>query len=390
MKLVSEDDYNRFLERDAAYEGLRADSRRASELAGRIAVWEAADEATQAARRVLEGPDQLAALTQTAREQAQEAAERAERQRLIDLHAARIAQAEGVSWAETYRQENEEGIIAALRKQYTEDGTFAKIRSEAEQGVQARLQDKVVAAGRAEIDAEVAATEPAALQTAKTAWLEGRYGAQYRVSAVNKMRERVTAMAPDEVRAEIDDEEYGRLLRERAEREKTELAIEAKAKELAASFERGGIKCMEILEDSHVILELGEIEIVNKKKRVPRPGRPGYMDEVMADVAVCTLSRRLTMTALGNGLFVVDGDSLHDSKSAHDRNAALAIGAVVTLGRKLNVAGEVRLEPRLRADVELYYDLDPKTTDEFDESYGKLANVTIDGVKARPELEIVE
>jgi hypothetical protein len=356
MALIGGDELRGLREKAAEAESLRA---QVVELSGQLALYSAADQATAAARAALDGGDGLNIIDERAREGAQAAAFEAERDRLIEERKQKLLEENGPGWAQRYRAANEDNIVADLQQRLTEDGTFARMRREAEEGVRAGLRTTVIQSGQEQTAAEVAAERE------------------------------VAAMTPQLAREKLNDDALQAALAARIEQERAATEIENRARELAQSFQRGGIRVEEIPADASVVLWLGRIEIIDSTETYTDShhntrNRPKKIDAFR-------VARRLTLTALDDHRFVVDGDSLHDSRSPHDRKAALPIGAVISVGRRLEdktAEPPVRLDGRLVSGVELYYDDDTRTTDDFESTGEGLLNVIIDGVKARDLPEV--
>jgi hypothetical protein len=89
--------------------------------------------------------------------------------------------------------------------------------------------------------------------------------------------------------------------------------------------------------------------------------------------------------SLGGGRFSVEDDSLHTAtgaKSEYIRRDAIERGTVIVIGRKTSDAGAESLEPRVKADVPLYFDDDTSTPSITAAAY-PVANVVVDGISAR-------
>jgi hypothetical protein len=279
--------------------------------------------------------------------------------------------------------------VADLQQRLTEDGTFARMRREAEEGVRAGLRTTVIQSGQEQTAAEVAAETEVHRQAMLAEYLAGPMAARYREQSQAAAKREVAAMTPQLAREKLNDDALQAALAARIEQERAATEIENRARELAQSFQRGGIRVEEIPADASVVLWLGRIEIIDSTETYTDShhntrNRPKKIDAFR-------VARRLTLTALDDHRFVVDGDSLHDSRSPPDRKAALPIGAVISVGRRLEdktAEPPVRLDGRLVSGVELYYDDDTRTTDDFESTGEGLLNVIIDGVKARDLPEV--
>jgi hypothetical protein len=386
MALIGGDELRGLREKAAEAESLRA---QVVELSGQLALYSAADQATAAARAALDGGDGLNIIDERAREGAQAAAFEAERDRLIEERKQKLLEENGPGWAQRYRAANEDNIVADLQQRLTEDGTFARMRREAEEGVRAGLRTTVIQSGQEQIAAEVAAETEVHRQAMLAEYLAGPMAARYREQSQAAAKREVAAMTPQLAREKLNDDALQAALAARIEQERAATEIENRARELAQSFQRGGIRVEEIPADASVVLWLGRIEIIDSTETYTDShhntrNRPKKIDAFR-------VARRLTLTALDDHRFVVDGDSLHDSRSPHDRKAALPIGAVISVGRRLEdktAEPPVRLDGRLVSGVELYYDDDTRTTDDFESTGEGLLNVIIDGVKARDLPEV--
>lgn len=381
-----------WVDRDA-YENLRADQEKLTALEGQyaivlgeLAVCQRAGQIVEQVRRDLAGPDEMALLDEAAERRAEASFRRRETERVTAKRTGEILVAKEAEWAADFEAGQAPAIRTAAAARLEADGTLTEHR----QRLLARLERSVAAdaeaTAKAAIEVEVEAGRQEALVAAAGQYVASRDGQRYRERVAARLQKEVAEMTPDAVREKVEDEELDRLLRERAELLKAELAAKTRSEQLTEAFEAAGVDMDKVAEGSIVIISLGALDTIREKKRVKvgesSYGEPRY-DTREVERQVCRLQRELKLCAVGDGHFVVNYDSLSASNSPYENDAAITIGTVITVGRRIVNAGEVRLDKRVTAGVELHYDPDVSTPHEFIDTRGQVANIEIDGVKAR-------
>lgn len=401
---------------------------------------DAAGRITYAALQELERAEELGIIGQEAEAMATVAVVEAEKPRIVSETSARLIEEKYDEFAADYRVKEGPGVVAGLRKLFESDGTNDRLREKAERDTRAALQTELLteleekakeelstpeneARLREEARQELLASPEAAEMRAKIRrakeikWQEEAHqeviaeieeeedkrGSEFKETYKKRLREswdmkerrtRVREQKEsewskktlDEVTKEIGDEELKALLSTKAEKAKEKLQKELRAQELLQDFEGLGIDMASIDPNTRVVIYLGEVTKKSKKE--------SYYDDFsrLRERTVVTSQvncrRKLSLLSLGEGRYIVDEDTLQDSKSVYERENTIPHGRVISIGRKLEENGKERLEMRLAADAPLYFD-DDTTNPEFINAILPVANVTVAGVSAR-DIETVE
>lgn len=436
--------WNQKAERIAELEQTCADlTQQIAGLQGELAIERTVDEVSRLAREAIAHPEFQSAVGEDAIALAGIEVVAAERKRLTDDLAERLKNDEYDRLAAEFRQTEGPGILESLRTLFAEDGTFDAIREKAEADVRAQLQDEVLTKLRNATDRELSTPEEEArvksqlreqladsgeIQQYRTrvrsanedAWMaqvndqviaevdaeeaareeefKRDYADRVRESdAIQKRRHKVRSKLEQEwadateqdVSAAIDDEELQDLLRQRAAQIKEAARREEQAKALNEEFTASGIDVSKIPVDARLIIFLGEDAVFNLESKVQ--DRYGDWKKTVVATPGIQCMRKLTLTAIGEGKFIVDGDSLLEVDDVYAANDALHRGTIITVGRRVKDGSNHRLEQKLTANVPLYYCLDTETGTLVD-SLLPVANVEIDGVSARDikHIEMVE
>ncbi len=361
----------------------------------------------------------------------------AERRRLTEELSERLQDEEADRLAAEFRQTEGPKIKTTLTELFESDGTFDRIRDDAEAAVRADLQSEVLTDMKAEVlgelskpevqesikerlreqiaaSDEIEAYRDSVRRNNEDRWIDEveqqvkdevdteerareqafktTYAEQFRASDyVTRRRDTLrrdlegewTSATEEDVLGQIDDEVLSELARKRAAILTEQAEVEVAAMGLLKKFESTGLDTSEITEGSTLSIFMGDVKMFNTTEK----DRYGYDTEVTKKGIEC--KRQLDLTALGDGKFVVDGDSLLDSDDEYRRNDALHRGTVIMIGRKVRENGEAELGPKVVADVPLYFAEDTEAKTLID-SLLPVANITLNGVKARQDIEIVE
>lgn len=246
----------------------------------------------------------------------------------------------------------------------------------------AELRDPVEEELRADIARSIIADEPAIRARLRQQLEASDDIAEYRRTKIAQFEREVRNMTDDEIRAEIDDQELETLVRKRADAMKEELRREQVARELNDAFTRGdGIDVREIEKDTTVEIYLGEVEDLGEYEFTePNPNGNG---DRRVNRSSAFYRRKLTLSSLGNGKFVVNGDSFFSQNvDRHEANARILSGTIIAIGRQEKDGQEISLAPALFADVPLWYDVDT-TDDKIKCALYPVQDVVISGVSAR-------
>jgi hypothetical protein len=353
-----------------------------------------------------------------------------EKQALTRELADELRQTRREEFTERMRLEHGPALRTTLDAQFTRDGTYAQVESDARKEVEGAIRGVLITQKRAEVEAELDTPESrAAIEQEIREELEGstemdeyrsdvrsarqdtwraevrasvtatidageeageadfkeRYEVEVRKSDATRRRrqsvrsnlEQTWREATDEkVAKALGDEELQALLTEKAEQAKEKLRRENHARELIADFEGLGIDVTQAEENTKIVVYLGSRGPV----KVTEKDRYGDKSTVEKQGVIC--KRKLTFTSLGAGRFLTEGDSLLNSESVYERNDCLQPGTIVVLGRKVRENGTEKLDYRLAADVPFFYDDDTTTPNIVDTMLG-IADVEINGISAR-------
>lgn len=357
-----------------------------------------------------------------------------EKDRLTTELAEQLERSEYDRYVSQYRSQEGPAILEGLRTQFQADGTFAWIRDKARSDVTAELEATALEELRAEAREQASSPEEreavraklreelkaspklerdrAAIRAAleeqwrqeatvelraeireeeasKEEEFKAAYSEQYRTSDhMQRHRHRVRMELEDtwrqetakEVAAAINDEELEELLGKRAAQEKAKLEKEVRSQQLLQEFEGRGIDISALPQDTRLEVFLGSVKTLKKEEEKTSVYGGSHKETIEIEGILC--SRKLTLTSLGDRRFLVDGDSLLEDESPYARNDAIHRGTVITIGRKLIDRKQATLEPRLVADVPLYYDDDTEDP-HFTDMLLPVADVKIDGLSAR-------
>mgnify|MGYP000473366584 CR=1 FL=1 len=402
-------------------------------LRGRLAEQGAADNLVELAKVEIKNAETMAAIGSEATTIAKIAVMGAVKEQLTTELAAQIKDDKYDEFAAEVRIEEGPKIIVQLKDLFEADGTFDRLRAEAEDEVRAALQAEVLAEERAKIDTELGTLEyrsqmkdqirtellatdemeryrAAEAERMRAAWigevqdevhrqitqeeqgretdfkaahkaelLQSRWAANQRSAQRNGLEEKWKKKTTEEVAEQIGDEELMALLKERADLEKEDMRKRHEAARILAAFKGRGVNMDDLEKDTRVEIFLGEIK--NYKVTEKYRDTYDYVREREAIKPGVACRRKLTLIAEGDGTFLVDDDSLLDSDSAYEQNDALHRGTIIKIGRRTSKNGEYKLENRVVADVPLYYDDNTEQPNITDATY-PVANIRINGVDA--------
>ncbi|MDB5163705.1 MAG: hypothetical protein JWS12_323 [Candidatus Saccharibacteria bacterium] len=357
-----------------------------------------------------------------------------EKQRMVSELSVTLQDKKYDDYAAQFRANEGQNIKASLHELFGSDGTYEEIRKKAEDDIRAEIQDDLMAKEKANVDEDLATPDKKAAyiesvraDVAASAEIEqyrqalrnelqagwhdeaiqtqhqqidveeqGREadykkavadqyvgsneGKRYRESIRQRLQDEWHSKSIREVAGVIQDEELSALLTKRAAQEKERLARETRAAELLGHFEGSGLDVSELAEGCILTIYLGSVGSSNVKEL--RKDDWGNTHEVVVAKSAVLCERKLTLSAKGDGRFIVNDDSLLDSESHYARQHAIHRGTVIMVGRKIKENGKQELDHHVAADVPLYYDEDTSDTNITD-ALIPVANIKVDGVTAR-------
>ncbi len=365
-----------------------------------------------------------------------------EKVRLVDELSSHLIETEYDEYAATFRAQHGLEIKANLDAVFSCDGTYDHIKAKAEEDTRKYLQAEVLA--EAHKKAELAATTPEVQQRIQDdlrieiedskdmqefrTTLRSNYEKTWRAEVTEAVKAAVAddeqarevgfkASAREAVSKEPDVAAYRAKIRAKLQKDWTDeakavylasveneelAALQAKtlaaeterqrkvniARELLGSFVGVGVATAKILPGSRLEIMLGNPTTV----KVEETYKDGYNDprKRTIDAPGYTCERTLTLVALGEGRFRVDGDSLLDHDNGYVRQASMARGTIVGVGRRVRENGVDKLEPVLTADVPLYIDDHATDHSKLINAEYPVVNVTIDGMQARDIKHLVK
>lgn len=276
--------------------------------------------------------------------------------------------------------EEQERLRVEAQKLMEESGDAFRIREATQKEAEQTALEEV----QRDIEQEEEARKPEYVTSFKSDWREANEGKRYTTSVRKRLEKKWNEAAIEELEDEIDDEEFKRLRNERVKRETEALEKEKFFAEQLAEFTKSGIETMDIPQGASVTLYLGETETYEVRKTDERGY--GYMAEAKRLLA----KRIIKLTALNDGRFAVDHDSLEQSGSVYEQAAAIPHGMVIHIGRreiiKSNGDETPRLDEMVRQGVVLHYD-DDKSDDNIIDTRLPIANIEINGTGAITNLE---
>ncbi len=273
-------------------------------------------------------------------------------------------------------------IRAELKEALKDSEELREYRDSLLRQKRAELEGPVDEELRADIARSVVSQEPVIRARIRQRLEASDDIARYREQRVAQLEREVESMTDDEVRAAINDKELETLVRKRADAMKEELRREATARELNDAFTRGdGIDVRGIEKDTTVEIYLGEIEDLGEYEFTePNPNGNGNRNVTKS---TAFYQRKLTLSSVGNGKFVVNGDSFFSQNvGRHETFARILSGTIIAIGRQEKNGQDISLAPALFADVPLWYDVDT-TDDKIKSALYPVQDVVISGVSAR-------
>lgn len=289
--------------------------------------------------------------------------------------------------AELKTEEAKERIMAEVRADIQNDGTAASMREQLEEKERERLRAIAEQQLLAEITDGLAAKEKLEIE-AIVSKLRGKPTQeiiQFEKKKAKEHRDRWAKMALEEVLRNVDDEVSRSTLQERIAQITKEVEMadkEARQKELCEQFEGSGIDLDSIPEGEKVTLSIGKYsdEAVIETDRYGKTIRTGK---------AITVNRIIMTISLGGGRFKVISDTLADTSVNNNqyiqdtlRSNSLSPDLVVTFNNASSENGETTYSHLVTADSALYYD-DDTTNDDVQYMHGNLAQIEINGLKAR-------
>lgn len=276
---------------------------------------------------------------------------------------------------EAFLQEHADEILAEAKVQEHGEAYLAEReyewRIEAIEELHAKAEHDVLAQ-KAEIIARIQAQ-----------YVETRDGKQKLERIRNQAETEISKIAIDELLTRSNDAEHQRILAESAKLEAEKLDKKNKAEKLALDFTNGGVDTESMSESTVVKLRLGTIKVDEERDYYGKTTRTSRL----------LLNRMISVTAMGDGFFRVDNDTLYSSSNVYAARQGLEEGSMIKLGMLVrHTKGESatdELIPTLKAGAKLQYDTDTSTPD-FTDTGLPLVDLEINGVSARKYDEVVE
>lgn len=287
--------------------------------------------------------------------------------------------------AQAEQNTNTPEALSAIRAELETDPDFieqiAAIRATArEKAMQAqKMELKRTAPDIAE--QEIAAGKDAALKEFMKAWSSTNDGQQKIARLKRELNKAVAEMGEQEILKETHD---ATLLALRTQREQ-QIARDLEAEILLSDFTDGGIDTTKIPVGSRIELTLGEVV-----EREDRYYDKSYGGERHGKIKIIEGKRQLNLTAQDSGKFIVNFDSLANSKSVYEKVVAIPVGTILRLGRQKIDLNAVTLDDRIVYGVPLFYDTDD-TDPEIMSMMLKICAVKLNHIYAiLPEIKKIE
>ena len=365
-----------------------------------------------------------------------------EKERIRRQLAERIIERRRGELAHEYAAKNGTAIMKEIKELFETDGTYDSLASEVEEEIRAQLTKDVIAEKKAEIEAALRANMTGIQEEMGAEYMRGDEANLYRLNKRGELeaewkeqvganvleqitqeeldrkadfmaqyREKVLAnegwmtkkrdeirtkfetewkdLTVDEIVARINDEELTALVEKNKAAELEKARALDRGRELAEEFMRSGIDPTKLQSGDQLYVYLGSFSIEVREENKSARDRYGDMrtTAVKVNKKVVTYARKLELTARGDGVFVVDKDSLSDSRSPYEVQSALAQGSMIEVGRRLINGHDDGFEPRLAADVNLIVvkeNLEDKTVHApIIDTLLPVADVRINGASAR-------
>lgn len=365
-----------------------------------------------------------------------------EKERIRTQLSQRIIERRRGELAHEYAAKNGGAIMKEIKELFETDGTYEALASEVEEEIRAQLTKEVIAQKKAEIEAalrsdistiqeemgeEYMRSEEANLyRLNKRGELEAGWKADVSARVLDQItqeeldrkadfmaeyREKVLAnegwmskkreeirtkfetewkeLTVDEIVARINDEELTALVEKNKAAELEKARAQDRGRELADEFMRSGIDPTRLLAGDQLYIYLGNFatEVRDENKTARDRYGESRTTVVKVNKKVVTYARKLELTARGDGVFVIDKDTLSDSRSPYETQAALPQGSMIEVGRRLINGHDDGFEARLAADVNLIVvkeNLEDKTVHTpIIDTLLPVADVRINGTSAR-------
>lgn len=157
----------------------------------------------------------------------------------------------------------------------------------------------------------------------------------------------------DAVAKALGDEKLMSVLKEKAAAETARIEQGLLHDKLAAEFQNGGVDTLQIAKDTSIGIYLGFPTTAEVTKK------DNYGNHRNFTVPAAKVLRKLALTSVGNGRFVVNKDSLEDSENKYAASQSIPAGTVIAIGHKMHDKTKEKidiLDTRIRKDVPFYYD----------------------------------
>ncbi len=312
--------------------------------------------------------------------------ERAEHDVRVEIQAE-VMESERISaTASIDTKENREKFKAEIAEEVQSSEELSDFREKKRRELEEGWRGEATESAKAEISEEEAERKDKFIAEYRETFKTSAEGDKARDSARKKYEKKWKDASVEQIATELEDQELLSILHTRAQQEKAILEREIISKKLTEVFEGPGLDSSKLEASQELIIYLGTTEVTTVKQE--REDRWGNKEKYDVEKLALNCKRKLTLTARGEGKFVVDGDSLLDATSPYDRSFALHRGTVIVPGRKLSENGDGYLDPHLAADVPMYYDDDISTPETITDCLLPVANISVNGIHAR-QIDIV-
>lgn len=274
-----------------------------------------------------------------------------------------------------------EAIVAEETAKLDASGEMDQIREEITRERHKVWAQEVKELATQRLAAEVEAGHDEYVADYAKKWRESYDGREAAENAKKHAEKKWSKATQEAIAQELQDEAVLELLRKKNDRTREELSEEQFYEENLADFFRGGVDVTQIHRGSTLSIRLGSLKIEDIKNEWNNPtGKK-------ARVIEC--SRELRLTAMGEGRFMVNDDSLLDSNNPYEQAAALTAGTVIHVGRQEVDNHVATLVPQVAEGVPFFYDddtSDPRITS----CYLDVVDLGIDDVFAQKDITRVD
>lgn len=297
-----------------------------------------------------------------------------------ELSADLVAAKEAEIRAELADPDTHDRMVAEQRAKLEQSGEFDRLRETAQSAAHATWREEAISKAKEAIAADIGVSKDAFVAQFVKTWRESEEGRRTERAAKESAQKKWREATALEVAQELRDTAVLELLSEKNERTQAELARERFYEESLADFFRGGIDVQSIGKGTTVVLRLGEIKNVAETN--------GYGTKTGKMFKNVDCKREITLTAIGEGRFMVNGDTLQDSDNMYEQDAAIPVGEVIHIGRKKMDRKIVTLDEFIAEQVPLFYD-DDTTNDNIIDAKLEVVDIGLDGKFAQQGIKDV-